>query len=205
MAIIIFDYDGVIVDSTDMTIGLFTMLHERFGTPPCKTKEDLIPFYNTNVFDYFLEHGLDKNKLPELLDAIPEYIQNHQDQATIHPGIPQLLAELAKQHHIYIISSNFTKPITDKLNQANLSPYITEVLGADKGTSKVDKINKIKTPHADKKTYYIGDTVGDIKEAHDANVTAIAAAWGYHPRDVLEPSNPDLICDTPKELLNALR
>lgn len=205
MAIIILDYDGVIVDSTTMTIGLFTMLHERFGTPPCNTTQDIIPFYQTNVFDYFLNHGLDKEQLPELLNAIPAYIEAHQHQVTIHDGIPALLAELAKTNTIYIISSNFAKPIKDKLSQANLNPLITDILGADQGTSKVDKIRRINASHPGDTLYYVGDTTGDIEEAKQAGVTSVAATWGYHPRSLLEQAKPDIICDTPAELLNALR
>jgi phosphoglycolate phosphatase len=52
--------------------------------------------------------------------------------------------------------------------------------------------------------FYIGDTLGDIHEAHEARVKSIAVTWGYHSRKELEKIKPDYIVDRPKALLNVL-
>jgi phosphoglycolate phosphatase len=51
------------------------------------------------------------------------------------------------------------------------------------------------------KTFYIGDTVGDILEAKGAGVRSIAVTWGWHNRDRLVKAAPDYLVETPNELL----
>jgi phosphoglycolate phosphatase len=50
-------------------------------------------------------------------------------------------------------------------------------------------------------SFYIGDTVGDIKEARAAGVWTVAVTWGWHSRERLLAARPDFLVDTPEELL----
>lgn len=49
---------------------------------------------------------------------------------------------------------------------------------------------------------YIGDTVGDIKEAKSAKVTTVAVTWGWHDLDQLQQAQPDSLVHHPSELLS---
>jgi phosphoglycolate phosphatase len=52
------------------------------------------------------------------------------------------------------------------------------------------------------RTYYIGDTAGDIREARAAGVRTVAVTWGWHSRERLAATQPDFLVDTPEELLS---
>ncbi len=51
------------------------------------------------------------------------------------------------------------------------------------------------------RTYYIGDTAGDVREAKQAGVKAVAVTWGWHSRETLEAAGPDFIVQEPEDLL----
>jgi phosphoglycolate phosphatase len=51
------------------------------------------------------------------------------------------------------------------------------------------------------KTFYVGDTVGDIKEARLAGVKTVAVTWGWHNKERLEMASPDYVIETPDDLL----
>ena len=79
--------------------------------------------------------------------------------------------------------------------------YFEEVVGADKETSKVKKIEAIKSKFKGNKYFYIGDTKGDIIEGRKASVKTIAVTWGWHSEDKLKKENPDFIVHSPIELV----
>jgi pyrophosphatase PpaX len=51
---------------------------------------------------------------------------------------------------------------------------------------------------------YVGDAPFDLRAARAAGVTAIGVTWGFFDRAALEAEEPDLIVDTPDELLAAV-
>lgn len=50
--------------------------------------------------------------------------------------------------------------------------------------------------------YFVTDTAGDVIEGNRAEVKTIAVTWGFHDRERLEKAKPDIIVNTPEELLN---
>lgn len=52
---------------------------------------------------------------------------------------------------------------------------------------------------------YVGDAPFDLQSAKAAGVQAIAVTWGFFDRVALEAEQPNVICETPAELLEAIR
>jgi phosphoglycolate phosphatase len=50
-------------------------------------------------------------------------------------------------------------------------------------------------------TFYVCDTAGDIREAREAGVKAVAVTWGWHPRERLERAKPDAFIEKSEDLL----
>lgn len=50
---------------------------------------------------------------------------------------------------------------------------------------------------------YVGDAPFDIESGRAAGVTTIAVTWGFFPRATLEAAGPDLVVETPDELVRA--
>jgi len=121
-------------------------------------------------------------------------IRIEQEKLTIKmfPGMKTFL----KKINFMVITSNIGNIVKKYLNKHNLKPE--QVIGAEHETSKVKKLLKIKN----NKTFYIGDTVGDIKEGKLAKVKTIAVTWGFHKKELLKKQNPDFIVDSIEDLEN---
>jgi pyrophosphatase PpaX len=52
---------------------------------------------------------------------------------------------------------------------------------------------------------YVGDAPFDLRAGRAAGVATIGVTWGFFTREALEAEDPDLIVDTPAELLRACR
>ena len=102
-----------------------------------------------------------------------------------------------------IISGNVTSFIQEFLKNYEID-FISQVLGGDIEKSKIKKINLFKEKFPGYKVYYIGDTVGDIKEAKHAGVLSVAVTWGFHNKKILEKENPEYLFTRPEELLKLI-
>ena len=55
-----------------------------------------------------------------------------------------------------------------------------------------------------RQTFFITDTVGDIKIARKSGLRTIAVTWGFHGKIVLKKAKPDYIVSTFNELSKIL-
>ena len=118
------------------------------------------------------------------------------------PMLP-VLDRLKIDHILVVISSNISNIIYDILTKYRYDALFQDVLGTESGFSKLDKIRKAMKifQSSEEETYYIGDTVGDMKEARLAGVKTVAVTWGWHDKDRFEKVNPDYLIETPEGLL----
>ncbi|MFA6272475.1 MAG: HAD-IA family hydrolase [Patescibacteria group bacterium] len=200
----LFDFDGVIVDSlkeaTD-AIGIF------LGTFNIKqpTMEEIRRMYQKNIFDSFKEMGVPDDGYPKLYSIIKERSVQYESWIPMYEGVNNLLSAL-KDDAIYIVSSSSTRAMEKYLAKYNLSGYFKEVLGAENGTSKVEKISKILAKEKPDlaRTYFVTDTTGDIKEGKKAGVKTIAVGWGYHHPEDLQAEKPDYLFLKMRDFIKAI-
>lgn len=199
--LLLFDFDGVLVDSLDLYADAVARCLERIGTPIVKSKEDYLSLFDGNFYESMAARGVDLARYAEAAREILPRI----DYGAMKPydGLIPVLAALAKDHILAVISSNGYRTIRTMLDRFGFAPYFRELLGADFRFSKKEKIvyllEKYGIPGV--QTFYIGDTAGDIREARAAGVRSVAVSWGWHSRERLAAAQPDFLVDTPRELL----
>jgi len=198
--LLLFDFDGVVVDSLDFYEKLVRDGLAAIGSSIAETRDDFIALFDDNFYAALTKRGVDAAVFNRVVaDVIP-----HADYSAIHPfdGLFPVLRELRDRHTLAVISSNSRYAIERLLKKTGCVSCFDDILGADETLSKVKKIeNAVEKWRVDKDAaYYIGDTVGDVKEAKAAGITVIAVTWGWHPRARLEKARPDYIVDTPEEL-----
>jgi len=120
-------------------------------------------------------------------------------------AIDGLLPVITVMHRLYplvIISSGGQKAIRGQLAHFGFNGIFETILGSDFRLSKIDKINHaVSAFGVDKdRTYYIGDTTGDIREAKVAGVRTVAVTWGWHSGERLAKARPDYLTYNPSEL-----
>ncbi len=189
--VIIFDFDGVIVDT-------FDFCYQIYKNNSSMTEDEYRSKYEGNIYD-----TLEKNKpisdfwslyTPKLLACKPkEKIENE-------------IEELSKKYTLVIVSSTASSAIKSFLEKFNLNRYFEEILGNDIEHSKVKKLQIVLGKYSlpPSSVVFITDTLGDIREGRECGIESIAVSWGYHPAETLQKGEPYQIIDTVSELPKAV-
>ena len=197
--ILIFDFDGVIADSLDIFMKKAITACIKYGSTQVKTKEDFLSLFEDNLYESLVKRGIPEDKLQNMIEEL-RIGPKEQNKIKIFDGIKEALLQLSKNHRIFIITSNVTQAVEEFLKSKGIT-FFEEVMGADKGTSKVKKIELIKLKFPKYELVYIGDTLGDIIEGKKAGAKTVAVTWGWHDENRLKKGKPDYMVRNPKELI----
>lgn len=197
----LFDFDGVLVDSLSLYEKSVNICLERIGKPLIASREEFLDLFEDNFFSAIAKRGVDVGEFMAASKAVTPTL-NYGLVRPVTELIP-VLAELKKRHGLIIISSNSSFAIRLMLAKFGFDPYFDDVLGADFNFSKIEKILYAMGYYGTNggHSFYVCDTAGDIREAREAGVKAVAVTWGWHPRERLERARPDAIIETPTDLL----
>jgi phosphoglycolate phosphatase len=201
--VIMFDYDGVIVDSLEGFCRAAAKAFLAAGLPQYATPEAVLEFHEQNWFAGLAAAGIEDATIQGIEDSIARALDGSNELLPF-PGVAEAIAALAADNTVVIITSSRTR-VVESFLAANGIEGVTRVLGSDCETSKVTKIGLVKAEYGPGMEYwYIGDTVGDIVEGKAAHVGTIAAAWGWHESQRLLEAQPDALADSPYDLLELL-
>jgi len=198
--IIIFDYDGVIVDSLDAYEKAVISAFSKNGFNQINSRESFLALFGGNFFEGVIKIGIPAEKMPAIIKELEPKLQSLQGELKLFDGIREILAELTNKCKIYIATSNLTNVVKTYLESQNIAGF-EEIIGADKKTSKVKKIENIKEKYPDSEIFYVGDTKGDMIEGKLAGAKTIAVAWGWHDIGRLKEGKPDYIAKELSDLL----
>ena len=197
----LFDFDGVLADSLALYAEAVARCLERIGTPIVKNREDYLALFEGNFYESMAARGVDIAAFAQAAKEIMPGI----DYDAMRPfdGLISVLDALQKDHLLAVISSNGSRTIRRMLERFGFEPYFEEVLGSDFLFSKKEKIDHALAKYGipPERTFYIGDTTGDIVEARAAGVRTVAVTWGWHSRERLVAAHPDFLVETPEGLL----
>jgi phosphoglycolate phosphatase len=199
--LVMFDFDGVIADSLAITTDATIEAMQRHGYGHLASRDVVVRIAELNWFEGLLHAGIPL----EVSDTVDEIVSGVVAAGGMAPfeDIPRVMDAIARRHLVVIVTSNRTDIVERFLAQWRIAG-VGEVLGGDKGMSKVDKIRGAVRDHPTGSAWFIGDTVGDIEEGRSAGVGTIAAAWGWHTVESLTRAEPDHIAVTPEDLLALL-
>jgi len=199
----LFDFDGVLVDSLDVHVQAAKWSLEKIGQPIIQNKADYLDLFDDNFYEAMLKKGVDLKKFFKAFSSSWRSAVDHYGDIKPFSFMLPVLEDLSRIHNLGIISSSSVETINKALAQKQYGSFFQVILGSQSAFSKKIKIaNAIDQFHVQSgNTYYIGDTVGDIKEGKQAGVITVAVTWGWHPRGRLLEANPDFLIDTPEELL----
>lgn len=174
---IIFDFDGVIINSHKVKTLAFYNIFKKYGKAyALKAKKFHLKHIGKSryfKFQYILENILKlkvtKNEIKLLDNEFDSYVKNK-----VMKMIPSeyLIKFLKKKHNlvnIYISTGTPQKKIIKILKQKKIFKYFRKVYGSPK--SKISHIKEIKKDN--KKIVFIGDSFEDFKAAKHSNIDFI--------------------------------
>lgn len=208
---IYFDLDGTLVDSAPGIIqGLKISLKEYgYDIPDYATLRTCVGPPFTYSFPKIL--GIKDEDFDRAVATYRQYYdkENGMFNATVYPGIEDLLAALVKRGYCLFVCTSKPEPTAKKLlAKLGIDKYFTEICGATLDASIDTKAEVIdlcfsRAPwHKRDETVLIGDTKFDVIGAKTAGIDCIGISWGFGTRKDLEASGATVILDFCEEVLD---
>lgn len=199
--LVMFDFDGVIVDSLDVFSTIFLDACAAVGVPGFTTPDDLLALMEDNFYAGMRARGVDDARVAEVLSRLGEALVRARHWLKPFPLIPQVLEDLADARTVVIVTSSPTEVVEGWLRTHEVHG-VTEVAGAETARSKVEKIHALLARFPGQEVYwYVGDTAGDIREAREAGVTPLGVSWGWHEPEQLMDAGAARVAFSPAALL----
>ncbi len=201
MTVILFDFDGTIADTFQISVEITNQLAAEYGYKIVQTNE-IAEIRNMPSKEILKRLGISLFKLPFLARRFRQELNKKFYDVHPHKGIKDALIELKKCGHRFgIITSNSQVNVASFLNKNDINLFDftysgSSIFGKDRTISKCLKDNKITRDDA----VYVGDEVRDIDASRKARIKVIAAGWGYNTPDVLLQHKPDALVMQPSEL-----
>jgi phosphoglycolate phosphatase-like HAD superfamily hydrolase len=208
MALIIFDFDGVLADTLNDLIQFGQEVCDELGVKHIVQKDDLS---NLEIMS-FASFGR-ACEVPEYL--IDEFVQRSlkrfvekKSPPSIFTGLSTIVKNLAVNNTLVIVTTNSSQNVNAFLVEHGLKKYIHAVYGVDTPGTKAQKIliakKQFLTDAMPDLAFMIGDSLSDIVAAKEASVTSIAVTWGHQSLEYLRRGNPDHVVHSPHDLIEII-
>ncbi|MFX0579440.1 HAD-IA family hydrolase [Nocardia nepalensis] len=202
-SVVIFDLDGVLVDSHEvMGLAFAAAYAEVVGAGPAPFAE-----YQRYQGLYFPEI-MRRMRLPlEMEEPFVRESYRLADQVPVVDGVADLLATLRTRGFRLAVATGKAGPRARALlSTLDLIQYFDHVVGSDEVVNAKPAPDIVlralslldATPE---EAVMVGDAPADIRSARGAGVTAVAATWATVDEDDLMSAGPDLVIHSPDELL----
>ena len=213
--LVLFDYDGTIVDSAKMIVKGAIEAFRMCGLPdpdPNKVRENIGKPLAT-ALDAYAPEGYEVN--PEMISNAYRKWYTEQGRLGLQdeplfPGMFKLINDLKinKEFHIGVATNKSRIALNNGLKKHNLINIFDITLTMDEAKAKPDPdmaIQAMSMLNIEKKsTIIVGDTINDIGLGVNAGINSIGVAWGYNSIEMLRNEGADFIIKDSEELFETI-
>jgi HAD superfamily hydrolase (TIGR01549 family) len=201
--VIIFDFDGVLVDSFRPFYRLNRDAMAAVGIS--LTEHQYRDLYTGNVhrgFDSFIG---DADKLTKFVDFKTKGGDAYRSAIDFFPGAIDFIRALDTNLRLGIVSAGKQEFIESILIREKIRDCFYYISGSQNHT-KADAIREAlaKARSQPKVAYMITDTSGDILAAKEVGLATIAVTWGFHSVNQLNLAGPDFVANNFSKLKKIL-
>jgi len=204
--LVIFDWDGTLMDSTRMIARSLQQACRDVGVP-APSEADALFVIGLNLADTFarVAPGLDPDGQRALAERYRHHFLANESEAILYDGVPEMLAELhGGGRRLAVATGKARRGLDRVLGQTGLGRWFEATRCADEGFAKphpgmllmlldmtgVEPANAI----------MVGDTTHDLELAANAGVDAVAVSYGAHPPELLDTRPAVARCASVPEL-----
>ena len=207
--LIIFDWDGTLMDSIGLIVESMHVAGEAHGfTTTEQAVKDIIGLNLMHGIEILYPQASDTQKLAIQQSYADYYIPNSHRTPFFAP-IENMLLTLKQQDKQLAVATGKKRKGLDRVLEASASRhYFTITRCADESGSKPDPqmLSDILdyTKQSISQAVFIGDSIYDIQMANRLGMTSIAVDYGTASSSELAAEQPTYQVDTPQELVALL-
>jgi phosphoglycolate phosphatase len=208
MALIIFDYDGVLADTLDDLIKFGQEACNQLGVKHFVTKADLNNLEIMSFTSFGQACEVPDQLVGEFVKICLHHFAEKKSPPAIFPGLGDVVRYLASRHMIAVVTTNSAQNVNAFLTLHGLDESIRAVYGVDSPGTKAQKISmardRLLNNNRQNPVFMVGDSVSDVRAAKEASVTSVAVTWGHQNLETLLRGNPDYVVRTPQQLIEVI-
>ena len=210
--LIIFDWDGTLMDSTAQIVNCMQLTIKEMNTEPRSDdailniiglglEEAILSLYPTSNNSFI-------NKMAEVYRDF--YLFKDKTPSPLFEGVVEMLDELREQNYDLAIATGKSRRGLDKgLDETNLHDYFPITRCADETRSKPDPqmLTEILTDYNTNKdtAIMVGDSKYDLQMANNAKMDSIAVTYGVHSLEQLQKQQPVSHVDNARNISTQIR
>lgn len=206
MALVIFDYDGVLADTLDDLIRFGQEACNQLGVKHVVTKDDLSNLEVMSFATYGRACEVPEHLIDEFVKISLRLFAEKESPPAIFDGVSEVIQHFSSNHKIAIVTTNSSQNVHAFLTQHGLDSLVHAVYGVDTPGSKAQKISIARERFVQngEAVFMIGDALSDVRAAKEAGVTSIAVTWGHQSLETLLRGEPEHVVDTPHYLIEII-
>ncbi len=194
---IIFDFDGVIIESFDIKTQAF---RELFKTYPNQV-DKIVEYHQQNggvsrykkfkyIYSEILKQPLDEETFMELGEKFSNLVVEEVKKCPYVPGALEFIRKKSKKLKLFIASGTPEEELRNIAAARGISEYFKGIYGSPATKSEIiqEILSRENMEHKD--AVFIGDTITDYKEARGAGVPFIARINSLFDNPLLELAVP---------------
>lgn len=210
--LIIFDYDGVIVDSFPNVHNVYKIILKELNRKCPESLEEFKKDYGESYFELSKKHELTENEMKKAEEIFRKEILKQ--ETNIFDGMIEVLKEFHKKYKIIVITSNYKEEAESKLKKFDILKYFYKIIGKEhnlvnKHFGKTEEIRKFLQEFGLKEdeVVLIGDRNIDFNEGIKAglkHIILVDYGWGYD-KSKIPLWEQKFVVKQPIDLVEAIR
>jgi phosphoglycolate phosphatase len=208
MALIIFDYDGVLADTLDDLLQSGQEACNKLSVKHSVTKEDLSKLEIMSFASFGRACEVPEHLVDEFVKICLNFLAEKNSPPAIFTGLGDVVRYLSVNHMIAIVTTNSSQNVNVFLVSHGLDSFIHAVYGVDSHGSKAQKISlardRLSAVTKKESVFMVGDSLSDIYAAKEAGITSVAVTWGHQSLEYLLRGNPDYVVTSPQNLIEVI-
>ncbi len=203
---VVFDFDGTLVDSHGVAIGIYNEIAAKNGYGQM-TADNLEELRRMSILERCKRLGVPPYRLPGLVVQVTRSYRQAIRSIRFNEGIPELLRELRSRGlKLMILSTNSEDNIRAFLREHAIEAWVEGIYcgGGFFGKARLLRTLLKRTGLQRHQLVYVGDENRDVEACKEVGVRVIAVRWGADAEPMLSRSGPDALVDRPADIAACL-
>jgi phosphoglycolate phosphatase len=203
--LVLFDFDGTLLDSFPWFLAVFNELADRYGFQRLVDGE-VDELRGLGGRELVSRIGVARWKLPLIARRMRAAKARDLGSIELFPGVGEMLRRLRRERvQIAMVSSDSQRNVAGGLGERNAALIDhwacgSSLFGKAKAFRKVLAASGVTAAEA----LAVGDEIRDLEAARAVGIPFAGVAWGYTTREGLAAAGADLIFDRMEEIVEAV-